>query len=210
MGIGADARRSLSYEISTAGRPIDGETVSGDMGRVFEERGGGRLVALADGLGHGEAAALAAARFCEVVERRLSESLESILQAAAADLAGTRGAAGALLRLLPHGRLEFAGVGNVGLMARTLFPVSAFSTAGILGRRIRTVRTFEASLSVGDDLILYTDGVSLRSDLDGLPWGASAIAIARAIVRDHGKPTDDATCMVVRCLDPSLVRQSIP
>ena len=196
----AEAQPLLSFDVGTAARPIPGEAVCGDLGRVFEEIGGGRLVALADGLGHGAGAAAAAARFCEIVEQRQAEPLDSILRVAATQLVGTRGAAGALLRLLPRGQLQFAGVGNIGLAARAAVPVSAFSTAGILGRRIRTVRTWEGRLSVGDGLILYTDGIALRSEVTELPWGLPAAAIAEAMLRGYGKPNDDATCTVVRCL----------
>jgi hypothetical protein len=135
-----------------------------------------------------------------VVEKHEGEPLVRILLTADRALVGTRGVAGALLRLLPHGRLQFAGVGNVGLAASAAIHVAARSSAGILGRKVRNVRAWEATLSPGDGLVMYTDGISIRHDLRELPWGAQGSAIAEAVLRRDGKPTDDATCMVVRCL----------
>jgi hypothetical protein len=96
--------------------------------------------------------------------------------------------------------LQFAGVGNIAFGARSTSSVSAFSTAGILGRRIRTIRTWEAPLSPGDGLVLHTDGISPRFALGDLPWSTPSAAIADLILRSGGKRGDDATCVVVRCL----------
>jgi serine/threonine protein phosphatase PrpC len=183
--------------IGVAQRPADGETLCGDV-YVIVPRGGATLVALADGLGHGPEAARAARAFCSHVEAGADAPLEEILASADRAVAGTRGVAASLLRLDPPGHAEFAGVGNVVLrvLGRTL--VHPLNVAGILGRRnTRKLRTERFAVSPGDLLVMHTDGVSGRWELDDL--GADAPdRVARGLLDTHGRSHDDATCVVVR------------
>jgi serine/threonine protein phosphatase PrpC len=184
-------------EIAAVQRPMPGEVQCGDAYAVVT---GPRttLLAVADGLGHGPEAARAARAFCVHAEQHVDRSLEGILATADAALAGTRGAAVALLRLDPRGRFEFAGIGNIAVRAVSRRPIHPVSVAGTLGRR-HSRRPLCESFDVdgGDLVVVHTDGISSRFELDAIRTDA-APRIAEALLSSHGKSNDDATCIVVR------------
>ncbi len=182
--------------IGVAQRPAAGETLCGDAYAIVR-RGRTTLVALADGLGHGPHAARAAQAFCSHVEAAADRSLDAILASADGAIAGTRGVAAALLRLDPPAHFEFAGVGNVVLRVLARKPLHPLSVAGTLGRRsARRVRCERFPVERGDLLVMHTDGVSGRYELDGLR-GTPPDRVARELLERHGHPHDDATCLVV-------------
>lgn len=184
-------------DIAAAQRPAVGETQCGDAYSVVPQAGT-TLVAVADGLGHGPEAARAALAFCGHVERHAERPIEAILATADAALSGTRGAAVALLRLDPRGRFEFAGIGNIAVRAHSRRPIHPVSVAGTLGRRQRRAPRSESfDVDAGDLIVVHTDGVSSRYDLDAIRAGAPA-RIAETLLSSHGRSNDDATCIVVR------------
>ena len=71
----------------------------------------------------------------------------------------------------------------------------------MLGHAIRTPRVRTETLSADDTLVLCTDGVSERYDLDEIQGYQTmpTEVLARQIVERFGKDHDDATCLVVRC-----------
>lgn len=183
--------------IGVAQRPAEGETLCGDAYAIVR-RGRTTLVALADGLGHGPEAARAARAFCSHVEAAADRPLDTILATAGPAIAGTRGVAGALLRLDPPGHFEYAGVGNIVLRVLSRTPIHPLSVAGTLGRRnVRRVRCDRFAVEHGDLLVMHSDGVSGRYELDGLR-GEAPDRVARALLASHGRSHDDATCLVVR------------
>ena len=158
------------------------------------------LLAMADGLGHGPTAREAALAFCEFVSLHADWPLDAILRASSQAMAHTRGAAAGLLRIgLGTGRASFAAVGNVELRTASARPFHPVSTPGIVGRPFRNVVVFEYEMSPGDTLVLHTDGISSRMD-PSLLAGLDEQDAADAVLREHGKDHDDATCVVVRAL----------
>lgn len=183
--------------IGVAQRPAEGETLCGDAYAVVQ-RGSMTLVALADGLGHGPEAARAAQAFCVHAEAEADRSLDSILTSADRAVSGTRGVAAALLRLDPPTHFEFAGVGNVVLRVHSRTPIHPLSVAGTLGRRnSRRVRCERYAVEPGDLLVMHTDGVGGRYELDRLR-DESPHRVAQGLLESHGRSYDDATCLVVR------------
>jgi len=75
--------------------------------------------------------------------------------------------------------------------------VRPVSCAGVVGHNLRKVLPFCYRLCPGDVIVLLSDGVSCRFDL-GDYVQLPAPSMAEAIVCDHGKEHDDASCMVVR------------
>ena len=71
----------------------------------------------------------------------------------------------------------------------------------MIGHAIRSPRVRTETLSADDTLVLCTDGVSERYDLNEIQGyqTLSTEALARRIVEQFGKDHDDATCLVVRC-----------
>jgi negative regulator of sigma-B (phosphoserine phosphatase) len=191
-------------EVGLAGTPIDGEARSGDLA-VFAPYDGGALVAVIDGLGHGGAAADAAARAADVLREGASEPAQALFERCHAALRRTRGAVMTLAWFdLEGGRLTWTGVGNVearllraaaGVGAREASPVVL---GGVIGFQLpRAIRTTEISLEPGDAVAFATDGVG--ADFSAvLDPAVPAQAQAERMLRVHGKGTDDALAVVVR------------
>jgi phosphoserine phosphatase RsbX len=187
----------MNIAVGTACSVAAGEEVAGDEAVVVRQPTG-VLIGLADGLGHGPHAAHAASSFCRYVEAHATMPLEALLTAAGDHIAPTRGAAAALLRIDEQAcEIEFTGVGNVALrsIARTAMPI--FCSAGILGRRVRRLRSFRFPISPGDILLLHSDGIASGFDLSAFRDLAPE-AMARRIVDVHKKSFDDATCVVAQ------------
>ncbi len=96
--------------------------------------------------------------------------------------------------------VRYTGVGNTVLRTFGSQATRLISTDGIIGSRFRTPAVQAAPLNESGIILLYTDGVSDRFDVEQYPQILyhSASAIARKIVARFGKPYDDATCMAMR------------
>jgi hypothetical protein len=188
----------MKVAIGHAGRPLPGETESGDQWTVVTD-GPRHLAVLADGLGHGPAAALAARAAVSFFAARPWEPLEPLVWGCHRALTHTRGAALSLLRIDEQaGEASFLGVGNVELAAVTVDPVRPVPVPGVVGGRLRKVWEVRIGLRAGDLLVLHTDGISSRFDpreLRGLDAGVAA----RRLLAGHAKDHDDAACIVVTC-----------
>jgi len=91
-----------------------------------------------------------------------------------------------------------AGIGNV---TTRVFcspePISPVNFSGTLGLVLRTVRIFEHPWG-GGIIVMYTDGISSRWNLDDIPEmkEESSIKIASVILERFGRHNDDATVIV--------------
>lgn len=197
--------RSLTWAACASAYP--GQARSGDA-YLVEPTESGVLVAVADGLGHGEEAADAAARALASVHETAGRSLVGILSACHTALHGSRGVV-MTLACIGADRLQWAAVGNVDAAVlrpgRRGAPVGRWSVplrAGVLGDRLPPLRDATVDLEPGDTLVMATDGLS-PDFLDGvdpyLPPRAMAASLHRAFARDD----DDALVLVVRCEDGS-------
>ncbi|MFD0304425.1 ATP-binding protein [Streptomyces sp. NPDC127119] len=164
--------------------------------------GPGVLVMSCDGLGHGPMAAAAAqaavrAFRTETAARTPEQVMEQVHRA----LRGTRGAAVAIARLEPDGRLLFCGVGNItaALVTRTS-RTTLLSHPGITGHQMRQLRTYEHHLPADAALVMHSDGLSDRwshTDLAGLLHHPPAV-IATALMRQSGTRRDDASAVIAK------------
>lgn len=187
----------MIVDVAVAQRPARGELICGDVARILT--GPVVTLALADGLGHGPLAAEPARGFCEFVAANPGLPLDELFRQADRAIASTRGAAAAIARIdTEAGRMEFAGIGNVLLRAPGARHVAPFSTPGIVGRTFRKCRVFDYPVAPGLLLIMHSDGISSRAELEGLA-GMEAREMAQAIVERFGVAHDDVTCVVARC-----------
>ncbi|NUP08703.1 MAG: SpoIIE family protein phosphatase [Polyangiaceae bacterium] len=174
-----------------------GETTCGDFCATFPTSLG-TLLCLADGLGHGEKARVAAERACAYVGANADTPLEPLLRGLDRALAGSRGAAVSLVALQPEARrMQFAGIGNVELRALATTRIAPPTMPGIVGQGFRTVKVWDYTIAPGDLLVLTSDGVSSRFDLESLGH-LTPQQVAEAIVTDHHKSHDDACALVAR------------
>jgi len=213
------AARSYSLPLlrwSVATRTLARQSVSGDLSLVtpFPR---GVLVAVADGLGHGEDAVTAANLAISTLRANAQESVVLLLQRCHEQLKGTRGVVMSLASFNAHdGLMTWAGVGDVeGVLlrgaadanpAREFLPLRG----GVLGYQLPPLRATTLPAMRGDVLIFATDGIRsnftqeplLRNPLIRLaPDGPQQLA--DQLLAQYGKATDDALVLVARYLGDS-------
>ncbi len=192
-------------EWAVASKPIPGEFALGDSFLVTARKQGA-LLAVVDGLGHGPEAAAAAERAVGIMKVSSDEDIASLMRRCDLALKHTRGAVLSLATMDFESRsLGWAGIGNVdGIVLRQT--VEGRPThkrlapqPGVLGDNARTPRTESITLSPGDVLVFATDGIvhSFADNLEPL-MSSSPERMARYILEDYWRGTDDALVLVVR------------
>jgi len=181
--------------------PLPSEEICGDAWEIGDD-GGALCVAVADGLGHGPDAALASLPAVALAASRPELGPEQLLQLAHQALRGTRGAAMAVARVdAEAGLLRFAGVGNI---AACVIEHDArrhlMSHNGIVGSNLRKVQEFTHPWTASTMLLLHSDGIATRWDLNTYPGLAFRHpgVIAAVLYRDFARQRDDATVLVLR------------
>ena len=187
-------------EVASFARPCFGERVSGDT-VVIEHRGDILFLAIVDALGHGPQANIVANRAELFLRKDWSSDVLDTLRRLHSELKGTIGAAAGICVVNSVTRdVRYSGVGNTVLRTFGSPTTRLISTDGIIGSRMRNPAVRAARLNDSGLMLLYTDGVSDRFDVEQYPQILyhSVSAIARKIVARFGKPYDDATCMAMR------------
>lgn len=192
--------------VGVAERALFGEARSGDVAVVLPFAGGA-LVGAIDGLGHGDAAAVASERALVALRDGPAERLPALFEACHAALVGTRGAVMTLVSFdFEAGELSWFGVGNV--EARLLRadeaarPEAPMLLGGVVGQSLPGVRASRQPLHRGDMLVLATDGI-------GPYFGAGrhhgpVERIASRMLAEHARPEDDALVVVARYLGTNM------
>ena len=193
------------YEYAVAGRGLAGERHSGDAALVCPIDNG-LLVAVIDGLGHGDEAAVAAKVAISTLRQHAGQPVATLLKHCHEALRPTRGVAMALAVLeISSQSMVWSGVGNVeGVLIaaghrRPRYRQYLTSRGGVVGYHLPGVRVSVVPIAPGDLLILATDGIDDGFALDDFPNGAPR-RMARSILDSHGKATDDALVLVLRWL----------
>jgi serine phosphatase RsbU (regulator of sigma subunit) len=190
-----------------ASSALAGERESGDLHLVRPVESG-VLVAVVDGLGHGEEAAAAARLAVGTLDRFAEEPLQEVVRHCHEALIGTRGVVMSLAMFDPAGdTMAWLGIGNVeGLVIHVDWPersgrTSLVTRGGIVGSRGNpsVIRPWVIPVQPGDVLVFATDGV--RSGFSAVvssketPQKSADMILAR-----YGKGTDDALVLVARYL----------
>lgn len=189
------------WQIGAICVPIDGEDVCGDNWAIAAYQRTLTLM-VADGLGHGPAAAIASDAAVALVAQHADQSPTVILQRAHGALHGTRGAAVAVSKIDPDNtRLNFAGVGNISVCV--FYPDNSrhlVSHNGIVGSNLRKLQEFSEVWDSDALLIAHSDGINTRWDVDTYPElrHCHPGLIAAVIYRDFSRERDDATVVVIR------------
>ena len=185
------ARKVLSFAHES--RPKIGEIANGD-GFVIRTDGSLTLFGVIDGVGHGHEAANATKIALEHLNSAsLAKGVRPLIESLHVLLTHTRGCA-VTLCISDGSTLEGAGVGNVTL--RTIgTTIPAILSPGIVGHRLARLRTFEATLALGDRIALFSDGVSSHLDLARLR-GVPAPRACASVMQIASHPHDDATILL--------------
>ena len=196
------AYSALRLDWSVASRPFPGQQTSGDLSAVVEWPGG-VLVAVVDGLGHGEQAALAAQRAVDTVTAHPREPLVALIRRCHGALAGTRGVVMSVAALdLGRSRMSWIGVGNVeGRLLRAsggqLTSKNLLMRGGVVGHDLPSLLVSVVAVMPGDLLILATDGVS-PDFAASVKLGEPPQRLADRILAEYGRDTDDGLALVAR------------
>jgi serine/threonine protein phosphatase PrpC len=178
-----------------------GETVCGDAWAIATDPTL-LTILVADGLGHGPLAAQASELAANIVAKAPDTPPGAALQDIHLALRPTRGAAVAVARLdLLKESVQFAGIGNImasvydGGTRRQMV-----SHNGIVGHNIHKIQEFPYDWSQHSLLILCSDGIGTRWDLQQYPGLAQChpSVIAGVLYRDFVRRRDDATVLVIR------------
>jgi anti-sigma regulatory factor (Ser/Thr protein kinase) len=155
-----------------------------------------------DGLGHGILAAEAAREAERVLADSHALSAAAILSDCHDALKKTRGAAGAIAEISQDkGTLKFAGIGNIS--ATVLDHDSRRGIAshnGTLGHNMHKIQEFTVPWNKDSILIMHSDGLGTKWDLNQYPGLASKhpSIIAAVLYRDFQRERDDVTVMAAK------------
>ncbi|MFB3889671.1 MAG: SpoIIE family protein phosphatase [Candidatus Bathyarchaeia archaeon] len=186
------------FAIGVATRPAAGIRVNGDA-FLIKEWSDHVLVALIDGLGHGEEAAKASGAAREYVNENFALDIKLTLMGLHEQLSKTRGAAVGLARIdQAEHRFTFCGVGNIEIRVKSNPPIHPTSFEGIVGMNKISPRKLEYQYSSIKAIVIHSDGISGRFDLsDYSPYVTDPRETAEAILSDWWSGRDDATIIVL-------------
>jgi phosphoserine phosphatase RsbX len=191
-------------EIACAAETIAGELVSGDA-YVVLENSSGVLIAVIDGLGHGEDAFAAATRTTELLHVHVEESLENIFRYCHIGLKKTNGVVMTLAHIDPRKAiLSWCGVGNVEAVllrkeetGRTQKEYLLLKN-GMVGKHPFTCpRVLTLPIKTNDRLLFFTDGIR-NPLLDKIEFNVTTQNSAHSILNHFQTSTDDALVLVVK------------
>lgn len=188
---------------SVAGRPLGGQTVSGDV-HVVELFPHGALLAVIDGVGHGKEAHVVAEIAAGILKKSGEETIISLVKLCHEALARTRGAVMTLASVdTINDTVTWLGVGNV---EARLFRAEADTShpcehvllrGGLVGFQMPALQASIMPLARRDLLVFVTDGIQTGFEA-GISLADTPRQIAEGILRRHFKGTDDALVLVAR------------
>jgi anti-sigma regulatory factor (Ser/Thr protein kinase) len=189
-----------AFELGVVRVPKHGEEDCGDDWSFVVDGRGRATMSVADGLGHGRAAAEAANRAVTIGEERAAEQPAMVVSAMHAGLRSTRGAAVAVAEI-DGTRVRFSGLGNISASIIGLVDSrSLVSHNGIAGHEMRKIQEFTYEWAPGSLLVVHSDGLSARWDLTRYPGLLThhPSVVAGVLYRDYSRGRDDALVIVMR------------
>jgi len=196
-------QRSGPFIYSSYSRPLPGETANGDAFLISEEHNG-LFIAVADGLGHGVEAEKASKRAIEYIFANRLMPFEYLIRELNPKLHQTRGVALTLVRIdLSNQKLIHTGIGNVEARVYPRGESHLIPHEGILGGRLLKKPKINKILwPKNGTLIVFTDGISGRWDLDEIPGllDRHVSILTHLLIQKHARPKDDATIVVVKAV----------
>ena len=199
-------------DVGVASTALEGQNASGDLHLVRSMNGDrehGVLVAVVDGLGHGEDAAAAARIAIDTLDHHTGATVPELIRLCHEALVGSRGVVMSVAHFdVTRDLITWVGLGNV---AGVLVPAdrvgrppytTLVTRGGIVGTtlgQLPVVRPWVIPIQPQDLLVLATDG--LHSDFsDDISLHQSPQETAAALLARHGKGTDDALVLIARYL----------
>jgi anti-sigma regulatory factor (Ser/Thr protein kinase) len=191
-----------ALRISSVNLPKPGQDVSGDAwGSVHYADY--VVILLADGLGHGMEANVAATEAVRMLRLHADLRPRSLLERVHQALRSTRGAAVAIARIdLAHQNVTFAGAGNISarIYSGSEPRQHLVSVNGTAGQQIERVQEFSYPWPADGLLQLHSDGLATGTGLETYPGLAlrDPALIAGVLYRDFARGRDDSTVVVAK------------
>jgi anti-sigma regulatory factor (Ser/Thr protein kinase)/serine/threonine protein phosphatase PrpC len=203
--VGQDAEPSSDREevrrYGVWSRPHPQEEVNGDAYCIVR-RGARTLLAVIDGLGHGQGAKEAATVARDLLDEWMGERPDELILSIHDALRSTRGAVMGIVTINHEAeKFQYAGVGNIAVRVfgapERVAPISA---NGTLGLRLGSVRLWQHAWAEGATVLMASDGLSESWDIQSYPGllKRSPQLMAGILMRDYGRDADDATVLVAR------------
>jgi hypothetical protein len=167
------------------------------------------LFMVVDGLGHGMFAAEAAREAERVLADSHTNSAETILRDCHDALKKTRGAAAAIAAISQEkGTLIFSGIGNIsGMVFDGENRRGIASHNGTLGHQIHKFQEFTVPWNPASVLIMHSDGLGSKWDLNEYPGLANKhpSIIAAILYRDFERERDDVTVLAAKNFEQAVI-----
>jgi len=194
----ADRQPDLRYGVSQ--HSLHHDPACGDAWHLVYN-GANVSALIIDGLGHGEDAERAAKAGEQVFAQSPFASPVLLMEDMHRDMIGSRGGAAAFAQYnAARDSLTFTGVGNIGASLITADKSRGLAShPGIVGGQYRKAQPFDYAHVNGHLLIMYSDGLQSRwnlQDYPGLVHRHPAV-IASVLHRDFCRGRDDVTVLVV-------------
>jgi serine phosphatase RsbU (regulator of sigma subunit) len=190
---------------AVAARPLAGQAVSGDL-HLVKRLADRALLAVVDGVGHGDQATAAATAAISILDKHADESVISLLNRCHKALTKTRGVVMTLASVeARENTVTWLGVGNVeGRLLRADAGARPSSESvllwgGLVGYQLPPLQARILPVAAGDLLIFATDGIDAEFGEEVNLCDAPG-QIAHRILSRHFKGTDDALALVARYL----------
>ncbi len=185
--------------------PVHGEQACGDAW-ASKQGPEATLFLLADGLGHGPDAAVAANLAVEIFKKNALRNPAELVFLIHEGLRSTRGAAVAVAEVdYAASLVRYAGLGNLaGLIVSEGSSRHLASYNGTAGVEARKIQEFSYPWPEQSLLVLHSDGVATHWALDNYPGLAikDTALIAGVLYRDHQRLRDDSLVVVARASRP--------
>jgi phosphoserine phosphatase RsbX len=184
---------------------LAGEIECGDQ-YLIKETDDRTVIAVVDGLGHGEEAAIAAKKAIKTIDDYANESIESLFKLCNEALLDTRGAAMTIVHIDANYKLTYMAVGNVtGVCWKidesgNVMHHSFLLEGGIVGYRFTSsIRAKELAVGPGDTLILATDGIKAEFEIEP-PKLEPPDRLAKTLFDTYRNKKDDGLIFVAKLL----------
>ncbi|MCG8430787.1 MAG: serine/threonine-protein phosphatase [Candidatus Omnitrophica bacterium] len=177
------------------------EAIDGDA-FFLKEFDGKILVCVIDGEGHGRPARDSSNALLKILEKYFRSPLTELLLRFhdelkfSASRSRSRGAAVGIC-LISQGRLVYCGIGNVEIKVFGE-DIKPFSRSGLIGSMMPEVKERVFDYKGEGIVVMFSDGISGKFTEEDIPLERPAQDIARFIVKEYGRPTDDRTVVVIK------------
>lgn len=201
------AQSNHKMRIGSVCLPVKGEQACGDAWAT-KSLPGSTLFLLADGLGHGPEAALAANLAVSIFKSASAVRPYELISLVNNALGHTRGAAVAIAEIVwSQKKINFAGIGNIsGAVFGDECHFNLVSHNGTAGVNAPHIMEFEYPWPHNGLLIIHSDGLSTHWSLDDYPGLSQKhpALIAGVLFRDYQRLRDDSCILVARTYETGI------